>query len=108
MNEFDDPFFRGCTRPAMLLGVPLLPMVVLTLACALAGVWLAYLFTTYALLGAALIYVPLVLEMRALTKKDDQRLRQLWLRARMRWLHWSSRLRWGAYSYSPHNYKRWS
>ncbi|MYM73956.1 type IV secretion system protein VirB3 [Duganella sp. FT134W] len=106
MDDFDDPFFRGCTRPATLLGIPLMPMVMVTLACALAGVWLAYLFTAYALLGAATVYIPLVLEMRAATRKDDQRLRQLWLRVRMRLLHWSSRLRWGAYSYSPHNYQR--
>lgn len=101
MDAFQDPFFRGCTRVAMLFGVPLLPMVLLSGGFGLAGVWLAYLFSAYWLLLLALLYLPLLLALRAVTREDDQRLHQLLLRARMRMLMGPVRRRWGAYSYSP-------
>nr|WP_255490448.1 VirB3 family type IV secretion system protein [Duganella sp. SG902] len=96
-----DPFFRGCTRPAMLVGVPLVAMVPITCAFMLLGVWSAFLISGYVLLLLALLYLRLIVALRAITRKDDQRLRQLWLRARMRALHGANRLRWGAYSYGP-------
>lgn len=101
MDEFQDPFFRGCTRPAMLLGVPLVPIVLLTSAFSLLAVWSAFLISAYVLLVLAPLYPPLLLAMRHATKQDDQRLRQLWLRLRMRWLGGACRRRWGAYSYAP-------
>lgn len=101
MDEFQDPFFRGCTRPAMLVGVPLMPMVLTTAGFMLLGVWMGYLLSGYLSLALALLYVPVVLAMRAATKLDDQRLHQLWLRLRMRLFAGASRRRWGAYSYCP-------
>jgi len=106
MDDFHDPFFRGCTRLAMLFGVPLLPMVLLSGGFALAGVWLAYLISAYWLVLLALLYLPLLLAMRAITRQDDQRLHQLLLRARMRLRLGAVRRRWGAYSYSPCRYTR--
>lgn len=106
MDSFHDPFFRGCTRPAMLLGVPLIPMLLVAGAFLLLGAWSAYLVSPYALLFLALLYLPAVLAMRAVTRQDDQRLRQLLLRARMRLFMGAVRRHWGAYSYSPNNYTR--
>jgi len=104
MDIFQDPFFRGCTRLAMLFGVPLLPMVLVSGGFALAGVWLAYLLSAYWLLLLTLLYLPLLLTMRDITRRDDQRLHQLLLRARMRLRMGAARRRWGAYSYSPCRY----
>lgn len=104
MDGFVDPFFRGCTRPAMLCGVPLMTMLLTTGVFVLTGVWGAYLVSGYLLLLLALLYLPTVLSMRAATRRDDQRLRQLWLRLLMRWRMGGSRRRWGAYSYSACRY----
>ncbi|WP_373987799.1 type IV secretion system protein VirB3 [Duganella sp. BuS-21] len=104
MDTFEDPFFRGCTRPAMLLGVPLMPMLLTTASFALVGAWTAFLVSGYTLLVAGVVYVPLILGMRAVTREDDQRLHQLFLRARMRIGLSLTRRRWGAYSYSPQRY----
>lgn len=101
MDDFDDPFFRGCTRPAMLFGVPLMLMVLTTGAFMLAGAWGALLISFYVLLVLGQLYVFLILAMRTVTKRDDQRLRQLFLRLRLRWRMRASRRRWDAYSYSP-------
>jgi type IV secretion system protein VirB3 len=48
----------------------------------------------------------LIAAMRAVTKKDDQRLRQLLMRLRRRFLRGHVRRRWGAYTYSPYRCKQ--
>jgi type IV secretion system protein VirB3 len=101
-----DPIFKGCTRPAMLMGVPTLPMITLTVAFLLAGMWLFYLVSGFVTLFLILIYLPLLMTLKTITKRDDQRLRQLWLRARMRLRMGSIRQSWGAYTYSPIRYKK--
>jgi len=106
MDAFDDPIFRGCTRPAMLARVPMLPFLLVTGGFVLLAVWSGYLFSGYLALFIALAYVPVLVAMRAATKKDDQRLRQLMLQLRMRWQQRDARRFWGAYSYSPLRYKR--
>jgi type IV secretion system protein VirB3 len=101
MDDFQDPFFRGCTRPALLFGVPLVLMVLITGGFLLTGAWGALLVSGYALLITGLVYGFVVGFMRNVTRRDDQRLRQLALRLRMRWRMGASRRRWKAYSYSP-------
>lgn len=106
MDDFDEPIFRGCTRPAMLARVPLVPFLLLTGAFILLGVWMFYLVSGYVTLFLILAYVPILVTMRETTKKDDQRLRQLMLQMRMRWRQLGARRRWGAYTYAPLRYKR--
>lgn len=106
MDSFDDPIFRGCTRPAMMLRVPLLPFLLVTGAFLLTGVWSSYLVSGYLGLFLALLYVPILFAMRQVTRKDDQRLHQLLMQARLRVLQRLTRRRWGAYSYAPLRYKR--
>lgn len=106
MDTFDDPIFRGGTRPAMLARVPMLPFLLVTGAFLLLAVWTFYLLSGYLALFIALAYIPLLVTMREVTRKDDQRLHQLALRVRMRWRQCVSRLGWGAYTYSPLRYKR--
>lgn len=106
MDTFDDPIFRGCTRPAMLARVPMLPFLLVTGTFLLLAIWTLYLVSGYLALFIVLGYVPLLIAMREATKKDDQRLRQLMLQLRMRWRQYLTRRLWGAYTYSPLRYKR--
>ena len=52
------------------------------------------------------VYIPVVLTMQQITKKDDQRLRQMIMLARMRVRQRAGRQLWGSISYSPIRYKR--
>lgn len=106
MENFDDPIFRGCTRPAMMLRVPLLPFLLVSGAFLLSGVWVSYLVSGYLGLFLALLYVPILIAMRQVTRQDDQRLHQLLMQARLRMPQLLTRRRWSAYSYAPLRYKR--
>ena len=106
MSTFRDRIFRGCTRPATVVGVPLVPFLITTVGFSLAAVWTFYLLSAYLSLFLLMGYIPLVITMREVTKKDDQRLRQLTLRLRMRLRQGSIRRIWGANSYSPLRYAK--
>jgi type IV secretion system protein VirB3 len=90
----------------MFAGVPMVPFLLITGAFLLLAVWTFYLVSPYVSLGLVLIYIPIVVWMRTITKKDDQRLRQMMMRARMRIRQRASRAMWGAISFSPIRYKR--
>ncbi|MFP1132968.1 VirB3 family type IV secretion system protein [Asticcacaulis sp. W401b] len=90
----------------MFFGVPLIPFLVTTGAFLVVGMWLLYLLSGYATLVLMVIYVPLIVTMREITRRDDQRLRQILLRARMRVRHGAGFSHWGAISYSALRYKR--
>ena len=106
MEGFRDPIFKGCTRPPMLFGVPMLPLMLVTGFFMLISVWVFYLVSGYLTLVLMMAYFPIYFAMRQVTKKDDQRLRQLMMRARMRFRHSAGRMLWGAISFSPIRYKR--
>jgi type IV secretion system protein VirB3 len=106
IQGFRDPIFRGCTRPAMLAGVPMIPLLLVSGIFLLVTMWCVYLVSPYVALFLAVIYVPILLTMRQITKKDDQRLRQLLMRARMRVRHRPGRAMWGATSFSPLRFKK--
>ncbi|MDI7776577.1 VirB3 family type IV secretion system protein [Asticcacaulis sp. EMRT-3] len=106
MDDFRDPIFKGCTRPAMFLGVPMMPFLMVTGVCLLAGGWLMYLISPVVSLFIGLTYVAIVAVMRQVTRKDDQRLHQLLMRARMRHRHGAARRRWDALSFAPLAYKK--
>ncbi len=105
MDGYRDPIFKGCTRPAMLAGVPLVPMVLVMLTAFLTGMWSFYFLSGYLVVVIALSTCATLLSMRVITKRDDQRLRQVLLQARMRLRHRSSRRLWDAISYGPFHYK---
>ncbi|PLX76769.1 MAG: type IV secretion system protein VirB3 [Azoarcus sp.] len=106
MEGFRDPIFKGCTRPAMFAGVPMIPFMLVTGLFLLLAVWMFYLVSGYVSLLLVIAYITIVITMREITKKDDQRLRQMMMRARMRVRQRAGRLLWGAISYSPIRYKR--
>lgn len=89
----------------MLGGVPIVPLILIGGVTLLLSVWLYYLVSGYVSLGLILCTIPIVLWMRQTTKTDDQRLRQVLMRARMRLRHGSSRATWEAISYGPLSWK---
>lgn len=104
--------FKGCTRPALFCGVPLMPFLLVTGVTLLMAMWMLFLsrwrffhLLAYAALILGMLYVPLVIYMRAMTAKDDQRLRQVVLRYSMRHRHANKHL-WTAVSYSPLRLKK--
>jgi type IV secretion system protein VirB3 len=92
-----DPLFKGCTRPAMFLGVPIVPLFVVV-----GGIGFLSVLTTVLL---NFISIPVVLVMRMIVKHDDQKLRiiGLWLLSR---IQDRNRGFWKAASYSPTIYKK--
>jgi type IV secretion system protein VirB3 len=106
MSMVRDPIFRGCTRPATFAGVPLLPFLLVSGGFLIVTGWTGYLVSAYVALFLVMAYVPILATMREVTKKDDQRLRQLLLRAKMRWCQRAGVRHWSAVSYAPLRYKR--
>ena len=94
-----DMIYKGCTRPPLLWGVPLMPLIMILMPGMLVGiVGLAYLLPMSLL--ALLVSVSAWIWMRAVTKKDDQRLLQIFLRFRLRSRQKNTRF-WGCAAYAP-------
>lgn len=98
------PIYKGCTRPPLLWGVPLLPL----MAIGTPSLIIFFIGLAYALplaIVALLVFVGSFAFMREVTKRDDHRLVQLLrmmpLRAKNK-----NRRYWGCVSYCPVNYKR--
>ena len=89
----------------MLGGVPTLPLILICGLTLLLSVWSFYFVSGYVSLFMVLMAIPVVVTMREITKKDDQRLRQVMMRAQMRLRHLASRATWGAISYGPLKFK---
>ena len=89
----------------MLGGVPTIPLILICGLTLLLSVWSFYLVSGYLSLFILFVTIPVVVAMREMTKKDDQRLRQVMMRTRMRLRHRASRRAWGAISYGPLNFK---
>ena len=99
------PIFKGCTRPAMQFGVPLVPFLLVWGLGFIGAVWLAFLVSWVPAAAIVIVAIILTVTMRAITRKDDQRLKQVLLRVGIRVSqrnHW----RWRAISFSPIRYKR--
>jgi type IV secretion system protein VirB3/type IV secretion system protein PtlB len=94
-----DPIFKGCTRPAMKMGIPLVPLAIVI------GVFvLIALYTSL----VVMLFLPLVLAlMRLIVKQDDQQFRLLWLRAKFRFAYrFQNESFWKASAYSPIAFKK--
>jgi type IV secretion system protein VirB3 len=101
MDEFDprDPLFKGCTRPAMMFGVPLVPLAAVTVVVILLAVW-----TTILLV---FLLLPIILTMRQITKSDDQQFRLLGLKLLFRGVNYNRNAKfWKASAYSPFAFKK--
>jgi type IV secretion system protein VirB3 len=104
MDSLKDPVFKGCTRPAMLWGVPLVAFLLVGGAMLIPAIW-ALLMRPPVGVGMLVLMIPVFVAMRAVTKRDDQRLRQLALRLQMT-LRQRNRAFWGARAYTPIRFKR--
>ena len=97
--------FGGATKPAMFLGVPILPFVFITLITT--GVAGTFLIFVHWLLAAALaiVYGVVFFWMRAISRRDAWRLHQSLLRLRKRMGTAVSPI-WGGVTYAPYRTRR--
>jgi type IV secretion system protein VirB3 len=103
-DTLKDPVFKGCTRPAMLWGVPLVAFLLVVGGMLLPAIW-ALLASPPVGVGILFLMIPVFVTMRTVTKRDDQRLAQLALRLRMKLMQ-RNRAFWGAHAYAPIRFKR--
>jgi type IV secretion system protein VirB3 len=99
-----EPIYKGATRPAMKLGIPLVPLVVLVGTAALAILWLGTLVSGWLALVVALAIAPALAWTRFVTARDDQRFHQMFVAFKLR-LHDRNRRFWHARSYAPTLYR---
>lgn len=95
-----DPVFKGCTRPAMIFGVPVAPFA--------SSVGIVVLLSIWTSLFLMVLLLPILLILRAIVKKDDQQFRLLWLKVWCRGVpNYNHNKRfWKASSYSPLVFKK--
>ena len=102
--DLHETIYKGATRPAMKFGIPLVPLVVLFGSGMLLVMWGGALLSWWMTVGVVIAFVPALGWMRFVTKKDDQRFRQMFVAARLR-MHDRNRGFWQARSYAPHPYR---
>ncbi|HDR9173007.1 TPA: VirB3 family type IV secretion system protein [Burkholderia vietnamiensis] len=104
MHALKDPVFKGCTRPAMLWGVPLVPILMVGGGMLIPAIWSLLVSPP---LGVAILFlmIPVFVAMRMITRHDDQRLAQHARRVRMA-LRQGNRRFWGVHAYVPVRLKR--
>jgi type IV secretion system protein VirB3 len=104
MSPLKDPVFKGCTRPAMLWGVPLVPFLMIGGGMLIPAIW-ALLASPPVGVAVLFLIIPVFVTMRAMTRHDDQRLAQCALRVRMKFRQRNCGF-WGAHAYVPVRLKR--
>lgn len=98
-HAFRDPVFKGCTRPATWLGVPLVPLLGVT--------GLISLIASATTVLVYLLIPPVVLVMGLVTRSDDQQYRLLGLMCWCRLRHPDRNARfWQASTYAPLRYRQ--
>lgn len=99
-----ETIYKGATRPAMKLGIPLTPLVILFGSGMLLTVWGGLLVSWWIALGVLLAWCPTLLWMRYVTAQDDQRFRQVFLALKLRMRDRNRRF-WHSRSYAPAQYR---
>ena len=99
-----EAIYKGATRPAMKLGIPLVPLVVLFGTGMLLVLWSGTLVSWWIAAAVVAALVPALAWMRFVTARDDQRFRQMFVAARLS-LHDRNRSFWQARSYAPTRYR---
>ncbi len=89
--------FRGCTRPAMFLGVPYLPFFMAAGSCLLLAMYFNLLF---------LLLMPIVIMvMRQMARQDEMIFRLLGLRLQFRTRARNLLLHHGMWTFTPNGYR---
>lgn len=99
-----EAIYKGATRPAMKLGVPLVPLVVMLGTSVLTVMWVGTLVSWWIAPVVLVAVGPTLLWMRYVTHKDDQRFRQMFLSIRLR-LRDRNRRFWQSRSYGSYPYR---
>jgi type IV secretion system protein VirB3 len=99
-----ETIYKGATRPAMKLGIPLVPLVVMFGTGMLAIIWCGILVSWWLSAAIAAAIAPTLFWMRFVTAKDDQRFNQMFVALKLRLYDRNHRL-WRARSYSPTVYR---
>jgi type IV secretion system protein VirB3 len=99
-----EAIYKGATRPAMKLGIPLVPLVVLFGTGMLLILWVGTLVSWWILPIVLAAFIPALAWMRFVTNQDDQRFRQMFVAAKLR-LHDRNHRLWRSRSYAPYLYK---
>jgi len=81
--DLRDPIFKGCTRPATIWGVPLVPVIVIVGTVLTLGALAGALFRGPSFPIALASLAPILLSLREITRRDDHRLSQLLIRLRL-------------------------
>lgn len=95
------PLFKGCTRPPILLGVPMVPLLITAIALLLLGLWFW--------MPIALLIFPAYFVMKVISASDEYRFRQwgLWLQLLFPLVLTGQRRWWaGCFSWSPATARR--
>jgi type IV secretion system protein VirB3 len=103
--QLSEAIYKGSTRPAMLAGVPFVPLVAMSVSHALLGLWLGVFVAPWFVGAAIFSWVLAVVMMRMVTAKDDQALQQWVLRITLLFRQ-RNRGFWGASVYCPVKYKK--
>ena len=99
-----EAIYKGVTRPAMKLGIPLVPLVLLFGTGMLLILWGGLLLSWWIALCVVVAFMPALLWMRFVTATDDQRFRQVFFAMKLR-LHDRNHRFWHARSYAPTLYR---
>ena len=99
-----EAIYKGATRPAMKFGIPLVPLVSLLGGGVLLIMWGGTFLSWWTAIGGVVAAVPTLAWMRFVTRRDDQRFRQLFVAVRLG-LHDRNRRLWQARSYAPASYR---
>ena len=99
-----EAIYKGATRPAMKFGIPLVPLIVLFGGAMLLILWGGLLLSWWIAAGVLAAIVPALGWMRFVTRRDDQRFRQIFVATRLR-LHDRNHRFWHSRSYAPTTYR---
>jgi type IV secretion system protein VirB3 len=99
-----EAIYKGATRPAMRFGIPLVPLVVLIGLGVLLSIWGGILVSGWVVVAVVSAIGPALVWMRFVTRKDDQRFRQMFVALKLRLRDRNHGL-WHTRSYSPSLYR---
>jgi type IV secretion system protein VirB3 len=100
-----DIIFKGATRPAMVMGIPMLPLIVVGLSGVLLTLWALQLVGPLLAFAVLLATFACLVAMRVISKADDQKLNQMVLRLQSMAARRNANY-WGAQSSSPLGYRK--
>ena len=99
-----EAIYKGATRPAMKLGIPLVPLVMLFGTGMLLIMWVGSLVTWWIVPVVLVAIGPALGWMRFVTRKDDQRFRQIFVATKL-WFNDRNCRLWHSRSYAPYLYR---